>query len=129
MRPLRYPYVWLGLGIFMVLSILALALLPNVPGLPFSNGDKYLHAFAFASLTLWFSGLVEDRRSGALALALLAYGILIEWLQHFTTYRMAEVGDVAADAIGIALGLSLAFAGLRAWCARVESWIRPDATA
>jgi VanZ family protein len=126
MRPLRYANLWLGLGIFMVLSILALALLP-VPGLPIRNGDKYLHVFAFTSLTLWFSGIVEDRRSAGLAILLLGYGILIEWLQHFTTYRMAEVGDVIADSIGIAVGLMLAAAGLRAWCETLESWLHPGA--
>ena len=128
MRPLQYAPWWLGLGIFMVLSILALALLPHVPGLPIPNGDKYEHAFAFGSMTVWFSGVLEDRRSGWLAIALVGYGILIEWLQHFTTYRMAEVSDVVADVFGIGLGLVLCAAGLRVWCVRVDSWLHRLAT-
>jgi hypothetical protein len=128
MRPLRYANLWLGLGICMVLCVLALALLP-VPGLPIPYGDKYQHAFAFTALTLWFSGVIEDRRIAVLAVALLGYGVLIEWLQHFTTYRRAEFGDLLADTVGIAVGLMLAAAGLRAWCGRVESWLHPDAAA
>lgn len=128
MRPLRYPSLWLGLGAFMVLSILALALLP-MPGLPIPISDKYQHAFAFTALTVWFSGILAGRRYAALAVALLAYGILIEWLQHFTTYRRAEFGDIVADSVGIAIGLALAAAGLRAWCTRVEYWLRPDTAA
>lgn len=128
MRPLRFPALWLGLGILMLFGILALALLP-VPGLPIPFGDKYQHVFAFAILTVWFSGVLEEGRRLSLAVALLGYGILIEWLQHFTTYRQAEFSDVVADSAGIGTGLLLAGAGLRAWCIRVESWLLPDTAA
>jgi VanZ family protein len=123
MRALRYSGLWLGLGILMMAGILALALLP-MPPMPVAWLDQYRHVLAFTALTVWFSGVVEDRRLGLLVMGLLGYGVLIEWLQHFTTYRHGQLADLVPDSVGIAMGLVLAFAGLRTWCIRVESWLQ-----
>jgi VanZ family protein len=69
--------------------------------------DKLNHLTAFASL----AAVASLGRVGAwvrIALALLAYGALIEVLQSFTGTRSAEWGDLLADGVGIASGLLLA---------------------
>jgi VanZ family protein len=92
-----------------------LALSPAPPKEADLGWDKLNHLAAFASLAaIAFLG-----RVGAwlhIALALLAYGALIEVLQSFTATRSAEWGDLLADGVGIASGLLLAFVVARvAW--------------
>ena len=66
--------------------------------------DKLEHAAAFLAL-----GLLADRsfpatRFGAAKiLALLAFGVAIEAVQHFLPHRDASLLDIAADVAGIAL--------------------------
>jgi VanZ family protein len=89
-----------------VITITWLALTPRPP-LADTGADKINHLLAFTalSITAWF-GFPGARR---VAMAtLLAYGGLIELAQSFTPSRSAEWGDVAADAVGIALGSLLA---------------------
>jgi VanZ family protein len=38
------------------------------------------------------------------------------------TYRSAELFDIVADCIGIAVGLIIAMAGLGGWSLRIENW-------
>ena len=121
MQRLRYGPLWLATGIVILGIVLTLALIRMPALLPFAGGDKVQHLGAFAFLTVWFAGVFERHHAVRIAIALLAYGILIELLQSLTTYRAAEVLDVVADACGVALGMGLAAAGLRTWCARVEA--------
>jgi VanZ family protein len=37
----------------------------------------------------------------------LGYGLLIEFVQHFLPYRSASLGDLLADAAGMAIGSAL----------------------
>ena len=63
----------------------------------------------------------------AVALALAAYGLLIELLQGLTRTRQAEELDLVADVAGILLGWLLSTAGLSRWCTKLESWLaRPN---
>ena len=104
--------LWRGLFAGALAGILVLALMPvgNGPDW-FAQADKVRHAAAF--ITLWAIG----RRAGlkptwALALGLLGFGIGIELAQALTTYRDSSIGDVLADAAGIAAGRALLGAGL-----------------
>ena len=96
---------WLFAG--ALVGVLVLALIPGGNGPDwFENADKLRHAAAF--ITLWAIG----RRAGlkpawALALGLLGFGIGIELAQALTPYRDSSVGDVLADAAGIAAGRML----------------------
>lgn len=76
---------------------------PPSDGSPLPLTDKQLHALAFALLVLP-SGLIHPRRWPLLALAAIAFGAAIELLQPGVG-RSAEWADLAADAIGIAMGL------------------------
>ncbi len=119
--PLRYAHVWAILGGIMLAVVLGLALMPEPGQLPIKYNDKFAHALAFMALMLWFSGVVEMRRLPMLAICLTAYGILIELLQSLTVTRYPELLDLGADVAGILLGWILSIAGLRHWCAWLES--------
>jgi VanZ family protein len=82
-----------------------LALTPTPPREADLGWDKLNHFSAFATLTVLAGiGWLQPRRA---ALALLAYGGLIELLQTQVPGRSAEWTDLAADGIGILIGLML----------------------
>jgi VanZ family protein len=95
-----------------VAGILVLALLPSGHHGPdwFPHADKLRHAVAFVAL--WAIGKqARFQPPWALALALLAFGIGIELIQALTPTRESSLGDVLADALGIAAGRLLLRAG------------------
>lgn len=94
---------WRALFASALVVILWLALRPN-PGGPdwFDHADKLRHAAAFAAL--WWVGHRAGARGWLLALGLLLFGGLIEGLQSLTPDREPSLADVAADAVGLALG-------------------------
>lgn len=100
---LTRPLFWrLALaGAMLVVGVLSL--LPLGPELPSTGWDKTNHLLAFAVLAL-LAGPAWPGRIGAALLALMAYGGLIEVLQAFTGYRLAEWADWLADGLGLLLG-------------------------
>jgi hypothetical protein len=132
MLPLKYSGYWRLAGLFLLLLVLAGAIMPAIWLWPdrvkiahwFGGVDKWAHAAAFAVLALWFAGQYRPRAYWRIAFGLLAYGLFIEICQRSISYRTAEWYDVVADVIGIALGLMLAAAGMGGWSLRVEAWIQ-----
>jgi VanZ family protein len=105
----------------LLAGILPLSLLPMDDfSTALSLNDKVLHMLAYTALMLWFAGIVPQRRYYQLALALLAYGMIIELLQSLTVYRSMELADLFADAGGLVLGWILAKLGLWRWCEWLE---------
>jgi len=90
-----------------VIFVLYNALTPpsgDAPLFDFPDGDKVLHASAFFVLSFLLnraSSTIHHRIRNMLSL--LAFGILIEFLQSFTTYRTVSFWDVMADLVGILL--------------------------
>lgn len=98
----------LGLGIAFTLWM---ALIPAPPKSLSTGWDKSDHLGAFAVLAIagriaWGSKL---RNQLALGAYLVALGILIEVMQMFVPLRQADWHDVVADALGVVLGLAIAF--------------------
>lgn len=94
----------------LLATISVLALLPGDAAPDLGLADKWQHTLAFTALgaaALW-SLRPAARAVGAAAAALLAYGGAIELLQLLVPGRHAEWGDLLVDAIGIALGMTLA---------------------
>jgi VanZ family protein len=89
-------------AVCLVVVMIAALLPPQIIGSPL-GWDKANHAVTFAMLAMLGCGSYSDRKVQVL-IGLLAYGVLIEVLQSFTDYRSAEVLDVVADAVGIAIG-------------------------
>ncbi len=119
---LRHPRFWLlgGLGIVLVIAILCLLPSNEIPQVNVS--DKIKHVAAFVLLTFWFAGIVSRQGYLRVALALVAYGALIEILQgSMHLGREAEVLDFVADAAGVVLGLVLALTPLGRWALWLES--------
>ena len=129
MLPLRHARRWQLAGVFVLLVVLAAALMPAVWFLQemrdprFLHSDKWFHGTTFTLLTVWFSGQYSRRSYWRLAAGLLAFGALIEVCQRMLSYRSADTMDLAADAMGILAGLSIAWAGAGGWSLRVEQWI------
>ena len=71
---------------------------------------------------MWFAGLVARRAWGRMAALLVLFGLLIEACQLLVGYRMADWIDLAADTLGILLGMAIAAAGLGGWGLRIEDW-------
>jgi VanZ family protein len=86
--------------------VLVLSLAPAAPELPTTGWDKSNHFLGF--ITLAVLGLQGyPKRGSALFAGLLLFGGLIEILQSFTTYRLAEWIDWFADGIGVTAGYAL----------------------
>ena len=95
--------VWrLAFGL-CVLGVLVLALMPTDVPMPSTGWDKSNHLLAFSVMAL-LGRRAYPGRTMALLAGLLAYGALIEVLQAFTPNRSAAWQDLAADAVGLALG-------------------------
>ena len=129
MLPLRNAALWRTLSVLLLLIVLAAMLAP--PGwfgssadrlLQFTHADKLLHGAIFVVLAAWFAGLFERRRYLALAIWLTVFGVLVEGCQFLVDYRTADWLDIAANSLGILLGLSLALAGLGGWGRWFEDW-------
>jgi len=101
-------------GFFLVCFF---AFSPRAPGLDFENADKWQHIAAFAALSACAALAHAPGRAGSLRAGawMLAFGLLIEAVQRFIPNRSAEWPDVAADALGIVLGLALVALARRRW--------------
>jgi VanZ family protein len=103
---LRWHLRWLTAGWLMVVAVVLLSLTPNLPLRV--DVDKVEHAFAYLVLMSWFGGLSVRRAHGWVALGLFVLGAIIEVAQGWSGYRSADVRDLAADGVGIALGWIMA---------------------
>ena len=109
MTPRAVRLGWVAVGWFGVGLILYLSLMRHPPELDMEQGDKLQHMAAYAVLMGWWAQMgAADRRNALLAGILLAFGILIEFLQAGTGYRTFSYADMVADALGIGLGWMLA---------------------
>jgi len=102
----RFLSVLLAVG--LSIAYLFLGTRPQNPAIVRDVPDKALHCSAYALL-----GLSAGSAASALGVAraavagwgyAVAHGVLLEVVQHFMPPRTAEVGDVAADAVGAAVG-------------------------
>ena len=130
MLPLRHATGWRVAGAVLLIAVLVSTLLPATWVLPSGRGlldwldhaDKWGHALTFAFLAVWFSGQYRSRSFWRIGLGLLLFAFLTEGCQRLVAYRTADWFDIAADAVGIIVGLSIATAGLGGWSLRVEDW-------
>lgn len=100
----RRPW-WRAVFAAAIVGILILALMPSQGGpSPIPHADKLRHAAAF--IVLWALGHRAGLRQPTwlLAVGLMVFGVAIEVAQSFTPDRDPSVGDILADALGIAAG-------------------------
>ena len=128
MLELRYARTWRAASLALLVFVLGATLMPSDFdrarfGSWLDDADKWAHVTAFFVLTVWFAGQYRRGSYWRLALGLLAFGALIEVCQAAVGYRSAEWLDLIADAVGILLGLAVAWLGAGGWCQRVELWL------
>jgi VanZ family protein len=108
---------WWVLGLALVALAFYLCLAPNqdIPS-GFELNDKLSHALGHAAMALYFSGLVVRRRWWVIFIALLCFGVAVEFLQHHMNLgREGDPRDVVANSAGDLLGLLLGYLGLSRW--------------
>lgn len=103
---LTYAAAWQTLGWLGVAAVIALSLRPHPPQLPGLFGwDKVQHLLAYAVLMWWFRQAFREGLRWVLALV--ALGVGLEFLQALTPNRVFDHADMAANVLGVALGLAL----------------------
>lgn len=117
---------WICIGWLLVLLVIYLSLRSGPVFIAESFGDKLQHVFAYCVLMLWFSNYYQSRslRMGY-ACGFVVLGVGLEFIQHLTGYRTFEIADMAADAIGVAVGWSLAPPRAPSVLAAIERLVMP----
>ena len=128
LRAFRRPRLWLRAWFAMMALTLVVCLLP-MPTLPLTvvHGDKLEHFIGYALLSAYAGMLFEVVRMRRWAYAvLLALGALIEGLQTFVPWRSGgDLADMAANALGVAIGMIVASTPLRYALLRFERLVVP----
>lgn len=117
------PHHGLYRTLFALLScVVAVGCLLPAAELPvFEAGDKVQHFAAFMALGAIGALAFPGRRAMVwLAIALFAFGCLLEGLQLFVPSRQATLGDVIANSLGIAVGIASGALALMLVFARVR---------
>lgn len=121
MASLRFPWFWWGCGTLLLVSVCVGSLSPLQQDVFTVVDDKVLHALAYATLMLWFSGLfLRGPRIAAVAVLLFLLGLVLDMLQGMVSTRTFDLWDVAANGSGILAAWVLAQMLLAGWCERVE---------
>jgi len=101
--------ILIALGWTWAGAIVWLSVTPSPPTVDFAESDKLGHFVLYGVLMFWFSMLYSKRASrAAYAAGFIAMGVGLEFVQRWLGYRTYEVLDMAANAIGVLLGLALA---------------------
>lgn len=105
MQALRWPYLWLGIGWLLVVTVVTLSLLPgrDLPDVPWS--DKLSHFVAYGALGGWYALIFRSRGKRIRSvIGLMLLGAGLELVQGWGGYRHAEWADMGANAVGVILG-------------------------
>ncbi len=110
-------WIWRGICVAAVAAVLLLAWSQVPPPELDAGWDKANHFIAFAALA--FAGRwAFERHQWAWIAALLGLAVLIEIGQLYVPGRSADLMDVVADAVGIAMGMAMAWGASRVLSAR-----------
>lgn len=120
MYALKYPAFWLASGYAIAVLIIALSLLPALPGPDTAGFDKIAHGLMYATLAAWFCGIYRPAKWPVLLGVFVALGGLLELAQSMTMARSAEWQDMLANLVGLGVGLALGWTLLAGWCGWIE---------
>jgi VanZ family protein len=119
---LHLKSLWFGLAYAQLLVVAVLSLTPALPNV--GGSDKLGHFLVYLVLSTTFSLIIQQRKSlWWVLLGLIAFGVLMEYLQGLTGYRYADPKDAVANGIGVAFGLLFHFSPLRFVLLKVDSYI------
>lgn len=115
MKPLRWPWLWLGLWSLLVGAVIVLSLGSAPPGPDVPASDKWQHLVTYGVLA---AGAVQVFRGGrpvlVAAAGLVLLGIGLEIAQGtLTSDRVMDWRDAVANTAGVGLGLLTRRTGAR----------------
>ena len=114
--------LWFSLAYVQLLVVAVLSLTPAVPNV--GGSDKLGHFLAYAVLSIAFSLIIRQRKSlWRILFGLIAFGILMEYLQGLTGYRYADPEDALANSIGVVFGLLFHFSPLRRVLLKLDAYL------
>lgn len=127
-KPLRRPWLWLGLWLSAIVAVIALSLAPP-PAMPLDlppGVDKVEHFIAYFLLSAAAVQLFASRRALLwIGLAMVGLGVGLEFAQHLaTTTRTMDQADAWANLSGVVAGLATRFAPFHDLLLRREPWRR-----
>jgi len=126
LRPLRYGWLWVAVGLVQVAAVIAGSLASPPQGPDVAYFDKLLHMGAYGVLGAWFGAVYLPRRAPVIGLALAVLGLSIEFVQAQLGYRSGDWADMAANLAGLTAGLMLAVTPLGDTLVRIETLINGD---
>lgn len=97
------PRLWRLLGWIGVVFTLVVSLVPPVLDEGSGHTDKFVHLAGYGVLMFWWAQLAVSGR-WRLALAVIAYGLVLEGLQGLTPNRSPDALDALANTGGVLLG-------------------------
>jgi VanZ family protein len=123
---LQYRGFWLAAGWLFVGMVMFLSLMPGPPEpLSFPHADKLEHGFAYAALALWFCQIYLRRTSRIMVVvALIAIGVIVEFIQGWSGYRYFDIRDMLANSLGVFFGYGLVHTRLGRLFFWIESAMR-----
>lgn len=121
----KYRTLWLAMGWLLVSLVVYISLVPQPPAaLEFDYGDKLGHLLAYGMLMIWFCQIYWKPGSRILiALALVAMGVGMEFLQGLSGYRYFEYGDMLANGLGVLFGWLAALTSAGRLLVKIDQWI------
>ena len=113
--------IWTGIGYALLVAVAVLSL---IPGPEVGDSDKLLHFLTYMLLSGWFSLIVKYPRSLWLVLVgLISFGLLMEYLQGLTSYRMQDIDDAMANSLGVMVGIVSRYSALREMMMKVDRYL------
>ncbi|MDQ7015636.1 MAG: VanZ family protein [Gammaproteobacteria bacterium] len=120
---LKWFKVWLWVGFALIALIIGLSLTSKPIHIGFHMGDKVAHGLGYAVVMGWFLQLYPGRVARALlALAFVAMGASLEFLQGLNPMRYFDWWDMLANAVGVILAWLSGFTVLGQLLLRFERW-------
>ena len=103
--------IWITLGWILIGVVFYASLFPvPYPKTEFNHMDKVHHFVSYGVLMLWFSQVLHGMQRFLLLIALIAMGILIEFIQPYTG-RMFDPLDMLANGSGALVAWLLSLKG------------------
>lgn len=118
----RLRQAWQAAGWLLVVLVVYLSLAPRLPD-ALDAGDKAGHLLAYGTLMLWFAQLHAGPRRIAVAIGLVLFGVVMEYIQGWSGFRIWDVGDIVANSAGVALGWIAAPPRSPHILLRLERWL------
>lgn len=101
---------WIRISaVVVVVAISILSLMPPTSGVRVEVNDKFGHALAYFVLTVNCGLLISKGRYPVLAVSVVAFSGLLEYLQGFVPGRTVSWYDLVANATGALLGCILLY--------------------